>query len=93
MVGQFVLSTAGRDKDRIHVVCSIIDSEYVLIADGKTRKINKPKKKKTRHIKLLGYKDEMLAEAISSGSVTDKQIISSVHLYEKDDRKNVSKDL
>ncbi len=86
MVGQFVLSTAGRDKDRIHVVCGIVDSEYLLISDGKTRKINKPKKKKTRHVKLLGYKDEELAQAISAGSATDKQIISSVLHYKNEAR-------
>lgn len=89
MVGQFVLSTAGRDKNRIHVICGVADDGNVLISDGKTRKINKPKKKKTRHVKLLGYKDDALAEAMALGSATDKQIIDSVERYRSEHRENV----
>ncbi len=49
-VGQIVSSKAGRDKDRLFVIIDIIDDQYVLIADGDLRKIEKPKKKKVRHL-------------------------------------------
>lgn len=51
--GQFVLSIAGRDKNRIFMVVDTIDENYVLIADGMLRSINKPKKKKLKHLKLV----------------------------------------
>ncbi|RKD25417.1 hypothetical protein SAMN02745883_02308 [Caminicella sporogenes DSM 14501] len=49
-IGQIVKSKAGRDKDRIFIVVDIIDDLYVLIADGDLRKIEKPKKKKIKHL-------------------------------------------
>lgn len=49
-VGQIVSSKAGRDKDRLFVIIDIIDHQYVLIADGDLRKIEKPKKKKVKHL-------------------------------------------
>lgn len=78
MVGQFVLSIAGRDKGRLHVVCKVIDDKYILVTDGKTRKIDKPKRKKVMHVKLLGSCDTELAEKIVAGVATDKQVINSL---------------
>jgi len=49
-VGQVVYSAAGRDKGKKFVVIEIIDSVFVLIADGSLRRIEKPKKKKTKHL-------------------------------------------
>lgn len=49
-LGQFVKSKAGRDKNRVFIVVDIIDDLYVLIADGDLRKIEKPKKKKIKHL-------------------------------------------
>lgn len=43
--GQIILSKAGRDAGRYFVVIDILNSEYVLIADGDLRKIDRPKKK------------------------------------------------
>ena len=82
MVGQFVLSTAGRDKGRVHVVSAAAECEYLFIADGKTRKIDKPKKKKLKHIKLLEYKDEGLAEDIMSGKATDLQVANALAQFQ-----------
>ncbi|MDI6617188.1 MAG: RNA-binding protein [Clostridiales bacterium] len=49
-MGQIVHSKAGRDKEKCFIVVGIIDNEYVLIADGDLRKIEKPKKKKIKHV-------------------------------------------
>ncbi|NLK72043.1 MAG: hypothetical protein GX285_03365 [Clostridiales bacterium] len=49
-LGQVVSSKAGRDKDRLFIVVDILDDQYVLIADGDLRKIEKPKKKKVKHL-------------------------------------------
>lgn len=51
-LGQVVKSKAGRDKSRIFIVVAIINREYVLVADGVLRKIEKPKRKKIKHIEL-----------------------------------------
>lgn len=49
-LGQIVHSKAGRDKGKYFIVIGIVDDNYVLVADGKLRKINNPKKKKVMHL-------------------------------------------
>lgn len=51
-LGQVVFSKAGRDAGRKFVVTGIIDNNYVFLSDGDLRKIEKPKRKKIKHIKL-----------------------------------------
>lgn len=48
--GQVVKSRAGRDKGRIFLVLDIIDDENLLVVDGDLRKLDKPKKKKIKHL-------------------------------------------
>ena len=47
--------TAGRDKNNYLMIYKILDENYVLICDGKRRKIEAPKKKKLKHIESLNY--------------------------------------
>ena len=49
--GRVVLSTQGRDEGRYFVVLQVIDDQFVLMADGLTRKIAHPKKKKVKHLR------------------------------------------
>lgn len=49
-LGQVVMSTQGRDAGRLFVVVEVVDENYVLICDGALRKIDKPKKKKVKHL-------------------------------------------
>lgn len=51
-IGQVVSSKNGRDIGKIFVILEIIDDNFVLIADGKSRKIDKPKKKKIKHLNV-----------------------------------------
>ena len=50
LLGQIVCSKAGRDKGKFMVVVEIIDSQYVRVCDGQTRKIDKAKKEKVKHL-------------------------------------------
>ena len=49
--GRVVLSTLGRDEGRYFIVLEVIDENFVLMADGLTRKIDHPKKKKIKHLR------------------------------------------
>ena len=49
--GRVVLSTQGRDEGRYFIVLEVIDEDFVLMADGLTRKIDHPKKKKIKHLR------------------------------------------
>ena len=48
--GEIVLSKAGRDRGRAFVVTAVLDGDYVLLADGRLRTLERPKKKKRRHL-------------------------------------------
>ena len=48
--GAIVLSRAGRDRNRAFVIMDVIDSDYVLLVDGRLRTLDRPKKKKRRHL-------------------------------------------
>jgi ribosomal protein L14E/L6E/L27E len=53
-IGDIVYSKAGRDTGHIFVVCGTIDRNFVLVADGNLRKLEKPKKKRLKHLKPTG---------------------------------------
>lgn len=73
--GQIVKSTAGRDKDNIFVVLCIIDDKYVYISDGNIRKVEKPKKKKLKHLKILNYVAEDIKDKLESkGNINNNEI-------------------
>lgn len=50
-IGQVVMATAGRDRNKFFVVIGIIDDEYVWIVNGRNRTLANPKKKKIKHLR------------------------------------------
>lgn len=50
MIGEIVRSRAGRDSGRAFVVWKVLDEEYVLLVDGCLRTLERPKKKKRKHL-------------------------------------------
>ena len=74
-VGSVVTSRAGRDAGRPFLVIRELDQEYVLIADGGLRTMDRPKKKKRRHLKPTGRMDGQLRNKLMGGEqVSDKEI-------------------
>jgi len=69
LIGKVVLSKAGRDIDHIYVVVRQIDDDYVLLANGNTKLINMPKKKKIKHLSIL---EDINDELFSSIQLCDK---------------------
>lgn len=49
-VGSIVYSMAGHDKERFYVVVRLEDG-FAYIADGKRRKLDRPKKKSAKHLR------------------------------------------
>lgn len=60
-----VRSNAGRDKGKLFVVLAV-EGEYLLLADGKSRKVESPKRKKRRHVLFVSAEETRLAEKIRS---------------------------
>ena len=60
-----VRSDAGRDKGNLFVVLAV-EGEYLLLADGKSRKVEAPKRKKRRHVLFVSAEETRLSEKIKS---------------------------
>lgn len=60
-LGLMVVSLAGRDKGRMAAVVKIVDENYIMIADGRVRKTESPKKKKLKHIRMIAGVNESLS--------------------------------
>lgn len=74
-LGSVVNSRAGRDAGRPFLVIRELDQEYVLIADGGLRTMDRPKKKKRRHLKATGRKNEELRNKLMGGEqISDEEI-------------------
>jgi large subunit ribosomal protein L14e len=65
-LGEVVFSKAGRDSGRKFVITGIVDTNYVFISDGDLRRIDKPKKKKIKHLELTGIVVDSLSEKLKN---------------------------
>lgn len=66
-IGQIVYSKAGRDCGKEFVVVST-EGEHLYLADGATRKLESPKKKKLKHIQGSYNVSEEIAAHIENGT-------------------------
>jgi ribosomal protein L14E/L6E/L27E len=74
-LGQIVLSRAGRDAGKRFVVVKVIDHLFVELSDGDLRRMEKPKKKKIKHLNITDEKVGSLEEKLKSGGkVTNAEI-------------------
>ncbi len=81
-LGELVYSKAGRDAGRKFVVVNIIDSSYVLISDGDLRKIEKPKKKKIKHLDSCGIVIDSLNKKLEGkAKLTNDEIKKEIAQY------------
>ena len=69
-----VKSTAGRDKGKFFFVLGV-EEDFLLLADGKARKLESPKRKRRKHTVLEARYDCRAAEKIRSGEkVTNSEL-------------------
>ncbi|MBE7019550.1 MAG: hypothetical protein E7413_06720 [Ruminococcaceae bacterium] len=85
-IADLVVSLSGRDKNRIFMVLEVLDSNYVLLADGMLRKLEKPKKKKVKHLEKSQYTlNERLLQKISEGKkITNAELRKSLRALTDD---------
>ena len=70
-VGQVIKCTSGREVNRLFFIIKIVDDKYVLISDGKKRKLDRPKLKKVKHLKLYEIFNDKVKNKIVSEQITD----------------------
>ena len=65
--GMLVKSLAGHDQNKLYVIIRE-DGQNVFLCDGKIRTLNHLKKKKKKHVQLIGTIPEVLAGKLANGS-------------------------
>ena len=65
-IANLVQATAGREQGKYFFVLET-DGEYLLLADGKSRRLEKPKRKKRKHIEQIPRTESRIAEKIRNG--------------------------
>ncbi len=65
-LGQIVVSKAGRDAGKRFIVTKVVDGQFVQITDGDLRRVEKPKKKKIKHLEPTGEVAETIEEKLKN---------------------------
>ena len=73
-----VLSLAGHDSGKLYMAAAVEDG-FVLLADGKVRRLCDPKRKKLKHAQFQS--ESPLADKFRRGAVTDKDIRRILAIY------------
>ena len=67
-----VRSDAGRDKGKLFIVLAV-QGEYLLLADGKSRKLESPKRKKRKHVLFVAADETRVSQKI----INDEKLTNS----------------
>lgn len=64
--GRIVRVIAGHDKN-LFMIITAIEGDFAYLCDGKSRKLNKPKKKRLKHLRFTNT-------VIDTSDLTDKKL-------------------
>ncbi|MCI6044396.1 KOW domain-containing RNA-binding protein [bacterium] len=74
-IGMMAKSLAGHDKGKVYLV-SGADETYVYLVDGKCRTMDRPKRKKKKHVQIDYQIPEWIQKLLAEGkSVQDSDVI------------------
>lgn len=88
-LGHYAAALSGHDSGKIYLVVGFREDKQgaamLLLADGKSRPVDKPKAKKLKHVAVLKAMDEGIASKLEAGErVDDSEIIHSLKKVRND---------
>ena len=73
-----VKSIAGRDAGSLFFVLAT-EGDFLLLADGRRRRVESPKRKRRKHVALVGESHSLVAEKIrSSEKITNSELRKAI---------------
>ena len=73
-----VEATAGREKGKIFYVMDA-EGEYLFLADGKSRRVEAPKRKKLKHVRFIADTGDRVATKIrQSEKITNSELRKAI---------------
>lgn len=80
-IANLVQATAGREEGKYFFVLET-DGEYLLLADGKSRKAEAPKRKSRKHVRLIAESEGAVAEKIrSKEKITNSELRKAIAAF------------
>ena len=80
-----VRSDAGRDKGKLFVVLAM-EGEFLLLADGKSRKVENPKRKKRRHVLFVASEETRVSAKIKGEEkITNRELRRALAAFRETD--------
>ena len=80
-----VRSDAGRDKGKLFYVLRT-EGDFLLLADGKSRKVESPKRKKRRHVMFVADEDTRLSRKIKGEEkITNSELRKALAVFREED--------
>lgn len=80
-IGNVALSKSGRDEGRYFIVVGIINDNYVYISDGDLRTIEKPKKKKIKHLNITNISADEIKNLLQAGERVSNSMVKKFLQY------------
>ncbi len=90
--GRVVFSKKGRDKGRCFVVLLSLDADFVMVSDGKSRGLDRMKKKRRKHLCPLAAELPELIEAFAEGKLTNAQVFKALAPFRQDKPEELGRD-
>ena len=84
--GYFAKSKAGHDHGKVYIIVKGTHEtgkdDFVMVADGIVKTIDKPKKKRTKHLQIILKCDEVILEKMTNGQeIKNEDIKAAIGNY------------
>ena len=87
-ISDVVVSTAGHDQGEIFYVIGM-DDQYLYLANGKDRSLDKPKRKKRKHVqKVLRSETRVVEKLIQGDKVLNSELRRDLAFHAKEMQAN-----
>ena len=87
-ISDVVVSTAGHDQDEIFYVI-FTDDQFLYLANGKDRTLDKPKRKKRKHVqKVLRSETRVVEKLIRGDKVLNSELRRDLAFHAKEMQAN-----
>ena len=87
-ISDVVVSTAGHDQGEIFYVIGM-DDQYLYLANGKDRSLDKPKRKKPKHVqKVLRSETRVVEKLIQGDKVLNSELRRDLAFHAKEMQAN-----
>lgn len=82
LIGRFATSKAGHDKAQLYVIVAE-EGDFVSLCDGRLKKIDKPKKKRKKHVQMINrtVNEDVLQRLSDKKKVLDEEIKYEIKNY------------